>query len=318
MQPGTAPSAEAGPGAAASDARPLTRCRNCGAEVSGLFCAQCGQETRVELPTLREFVGEATGRLLAVDGRLWRSLFLLVFRPGQLTVEYLNGRRKHYVRPGRLFFALSVLMFAALKFGSEPVLLQSPAARSAPQTQPQAAGSSGTHDWTLSLVDHLQPWLLRHADHPVQARALQRLAHFRTLPQAQRARVLSEGLLRYGSYALVAMLPLYAALLQLAHRHYRVPMPGRPQRYIAHLVYATHVHCIVFLLVPLALLMPSGGGSLLVLLPLAWHGVQAERRVYGGAFWSRALRSAFVGLGYTTCLIGALVLMLYGSMLTAA
>src|SRR5574343_308885 len=110
--------------AAASGVSPLTRCRNCGAEVSGLFCAQCGQETRVELPTLREFIGEATGRLLAVDGRLWRTLFLLVFRPGQLTVEYLNGRRKHYVRPARLFFALSLLMFAALKFGAEPVFLR--------------------------------------------------------------------------------------------------------------------------------------------------------------------------------------------------
>ncbi|MCV2419384.1 DUF3667 domain-containing protein [Paucibacter sp. DJ2R-2] len=294
---------------------PLTHCRNCGAEVSGLFCAQCGQETRVELPTLREVVGEATGRLLAVDGRLWRTLFLLVFRPGQLTVEYLNGRRKHYVRPARLFFALSVLMFAALKFGAEPLFLSAPAAPAAPQAQ--AAGSAET-DWTLSLVEQVEPRLQQSLDGRFRGPALERLQHFRALPQAQRARILSDGLLRYGSYALVALLPLYAGLLQLAHRHYRVPMAGRPQGYIAHLVYATHVHCSVFLFVPLALLMPSGGGSLLVLLPLAWLGARAEHRVYGGTLISRTLRSLFVGLSYSACLIVAVFLMLYGAILAAA
>lgn len=255
-------------------------------------------------------MGEATGRLLAVDGRLWRTLFLLVFRPGQLTVEYLNGRRKHYVRPARLFFALSVLMFAALKFGAEPVLL-----RALPPSAPTEARADA--DWTLGLADQVQPRVQHAPASRVQTQALQRLQHFRTLPQAQRARILSEGLLRYGSYALVALLPLYAALLQLAHRHYRLPMAGRPQRYIAHLVYATHVHCSVFLLVPVALLMPSGGGSLLVLLPLAWMGALAERRVYGGGFFSRLLRSLFVGLVYGACLIAAVFLMLYGAMLAA-
>jgi len=64
--------------------------------------------------------------------------------------------------------------------------------------------------------------------------------------------------------------------------------------------------------------MPSGGGSLLVLLPLAWLGARAEHRVYGGTLISRTLRSLFVGLSYSACLIVAVFLMLYGAILAAA
>jgi Protein of unknown function (DUF3667) len=40
---------------------------------------------------------DATGRLIAFDGRLWRTLFALVFKPGFLTREYFDGRRRRYV-----------------------------------------------------------------------------------------------------------------------------------------------------------------------------------------------------------------------------
>src|SRR5207248_5699313 len=61
---------------------PLPPCRNCGESAPDQFCPRCGQETRVSLPTLREFMREAMGRLVAFDGRLWRTLVALAFRPG--------------------------------------------------------------------------------------------------------------------------------------------------------------------------------------------------------------------------------------------
>jgi hypothetical protein len=57
-------------------------CRNCGAPAPGAFCPSCGQETDTRLPTVRQFMHDATGRLIAFDGRLWRTLFALVFKPG--------------------------------------------------------------------------------------------------------------------------------------------------------------------------------------------------------------------------------------------
>jgi hypothetical protein len=68
------------------------------------------------LPTARQFLREAAGRYVALDGRLWRALWALVARPGFLTREYFAGRRRRYIRPARLFLVMSVLLFAALRF----------------------------------------------------------------------------------------------------------------------------------------------------------------------------------------------------------
>ena len=72
---------------------PADTCRNCGAHATGHFCPNCGQETRVVLPTFPAFMREAAGRYVAMDGRLWRTLAALVGRPGHLTREYFAGRR---------------------------------------------------------------------------------------------------------------------------------------------------------------------------------------------------------------------------------
>ena len=58
---------------------------------------------------------EAGGRYVALDGRLWKTLGALLFRPGFLTREYFAGRRRRYIRPARLFLVASLLMFAALR-----------------------------------------------------------------------------------------------------------------------------------------------------------------------------------------------------------
>ncbi len=50
-------------------------------------------------PTLVEFAQQFGGAYLATEGALWRTLRLLLTRPGELTRRYLAGQRKHYVLP---------------------------------------------------------------------------------------------------------------------------------------------------------------------------------------------------------------------------
>ena len=90
-------------------------CRNCGTPVQDAYCPHCGQETTIALPTARAFLREAAGRYVALDGRTWRTIAGLVV-PGFLTREYLAGRRRRYVRPGRLFLKC-VPQRHALEFG---------------------------------------------------------------------------------------------------------------------------------------------------------------------------------------------------------
>src|SRR3954469_15077396 len=95
-------------------------CRNCGAHATGHFCPNCGQETRIALPTFSAFMREAAGRYVALDGRFWRTIIALVARPGFLTREYFNGRRRRYSRPARLFLVLYLVLFAVIGLVQPP------------------------------------------------------------------------------------------------------------------------------------------------------------------------------------------------------
>ncbi len=68
-------------------------CPNCGSPVEGTYCAACGQKNQPLRQPLNRFIQEAFTEYVGLDGHFWRTLGYLLFRPGRLTVEYLEGRR---------------------------------------------------------------------------------------------------------------------------------------------------------------------------------------------------------------------------------
>lgn len=87
-------------------------CLNCGAAVTGRHCVECGQSGDVHLLTMREVSHDFAHSVLHLDGRVWRTLQALVLKPGELTREYIAGRREHYLPPFRLYLVISILFFA--------------------------------------------------------------------------------------------------------------------------------------------------------------------------------------------------------------
>src|SRR5580698_2382681 len=94
----------------------VRRCRNCGAALSGRFCANCSQAADVHVPSTRELLHEALEGLTHSDSRLWRTLRLLWFKPGRLTQEFVAGRRAAYLPPFRLYLILSIIFFLIASF----------------------------------------------------------------------------------------------------------------------------------------------------------------------------------------------------------
>lgn len=88
------------------------RCLNCGTVVAGRHCAQCGQAGDVHVLSMKEVAGDVTHSLLHLDSRVWRTLRLLVRKPGELTREFIAGRHQLYIPPFRLYLAVSILYFA--------------------------------------------------------------------------------------------------------------------------------------------------------------------------------------------------------------
>ncbi|MEG2964661.1 MAG: DUF3667 domain-containing protein, partial [Janthinobacterium sp.] len=100
-----------------SSTNPASTCHNCNTAAPGNFCSACGQSTVLHVPSAREFLHEFVAHYVALEGKLWRTLALLLFRPGALTNEYITGRRVRYVEPLRVYLTFSILFFAILKFG---------------------------------------------------------------------------------------------------------------------------------------------------------------------------------------------------------
>lgn len=88
-------------------------CLNCGAELGGgRYCSSCGQSARPHR-TLGGLVGEFLASLWNFDTKAWRTLPMLMFRPGTLTRAYVYGKRVRYISPLAAFLLSIFLMFFA-------------------------------------------------------------------------------------------------------------------------------------------------------------------------------------------------------------
>jgi hypothetical protein len=89
-------------------------CLNCGAPLIATYCGACGQKARIHR-TLAAFGHDALHSVLHFDGKIWRTLPLLAWRPGHLTRRYVHGERAQFVSPLALF--LFCVFFAFAVFG---------------------------------------------------------------------------------------------------------------------------------------------------------------------------------------------------------
>jgi hypothetical protein len=100
-----------------------TACKNCGTILTGDYCHACGQTAHVHrsfLHVLEEIVHGITH----FDSKTWRSLPMLIFRPGTMTRNYVMGHRSRYVPPFSMFLASVFAMFLVFAFVGGPGFVQ--------------------------------------------------------------------------------------------------------------------------------------------------------------------------------------------------
>ena len=88
-------------------------CLNCGTPLFGTHCHACGQAAHVH-KTLAALFHDLLHGVFHFEGKIWRTLPLLAWRPGRLTREYIDGRRASYVSPIALFLFCVFLLFATI------------------------------------------------------------------------------------------------------------------------------------------------------------------------------------------------------------
>jgi Protein of unknown function (DUF3667) len=261
---------------------PSPPCPNCGAAGAARFCPQCGQKQGAGIPGALAYLHEIVNHYVAVDGKLWRTLWLLLARPGMLVTEYIAGRRQRYVGPLKLYLTFSVIFFVLAS------LAPSTEVRVAVRPDP---GSAEQQALEQALED--MPEALRRT----VERALAEAERNPAVP-AQIGQEIGDRLQEQAPRAMFLLLPAFAGLTLFAFRH-------RPQHYAVHLMLALHAHAVAFLLFTLQLALPAAaGGKLALLLPL-WL-LFAFRHAFGGRWWALAARAVFASASYALLLVATI------------
>jgi hypothetical protein len=203
----------------------------------------------------------------------------MLLRPGELTLEYFAGRKRHYVLPLRLYLTASILFFVLAKLiapapkveiavgGGRPVVAaESGAPRAVPCKVPGAA------------CDKVNAY--------VESR-------YGTLTREQWRGILGERLVRTAPTAMFVLVPLFALITRAAYWN-------RPRNYGEHLVFALHVHAFAFFLA--AILLPFSNAYLFTIPFCIYIGV-ALGKAFAGRKWPSMLRFLFTVAAYGASIV---------------
>jgi hypothetical protein len=88
-------------------------CLNCGCALVGDFCHCCGQKAHIHR-SIRAFMADFVAGIMNFEGKFWRTLPMLAWRPGEMTRRYIAGERARYISPVALYLFTVFAMFAVL------------------------------------------------------------------------------------------------------------------------------------------------------------------------------------------------------------
>lgn len=262
-------------------------CRNCGASLVGPYCSRCGQRDidyhRSFGTVFRDFLDS----FLAFDGKVIQTLWLLLSRPGELTVRFLQGQQIRFLNPIRLYVSISLLFFLVLHFAKPDAALvvfkgDVPAGQHE-NAAPNEQSADGDQQFEAKMISKYGSEQ-EFASHLV-AEFIERL-----------------------QWLILICVPVYAGLLKLIYLRGERP-------YLAHLVFAFHLHSAFFVCALVQILLGAISRTAhqdwikwvvsLVGLWLAVYLFLAQKKVYGQSWGRTAMK--FVGLytAYVVVLLAA-------------
>jgi hypothetical protein len=285
-------------------------CPNCGT-VAGQrtrYCTGCGQRQGESLLTVRVLLGDLLEDLLALDGRLPRTLHGL-FRPGHLTREYAAGRIMRYVRPFKLYLACSVIFFLALsvslRIDPDNIMVDIPTVTEEIEAPTESTGEASPPDTALAMASSgSRVQRTATADRSSLLNFFQNVLGPFTKNLSEdpgvTAQRLIDRMLRDAPKVVFVLLPIFALFLKILYIR-------RRRLYAEHLVFILHAHAFGFLLAAPLLLVPDSWPTGILWLALPAYLLWAMRRVYGQS-WMRTIFKFFIfGWVYFTSVVITLV-----------
>ena len=324
--------------------RPYTNCEDCGVELHGHYCSNCGQVAVDYRRSFRHVIADVAESFLNWDSKFTKSLGLLLVRPGWLTNQFVAGRRTRYLHPLRLYLLVSILFFLgvrlapiqtrpqvakdmtpkdraeveeAMKNPAIPALVREEVLKSVAERAKTPAANKSGPTRTAEVPSPSPPQIVgsdsseKQGDDGSSPSWLKQRVKEKIGPHGSNAQLLSKTLRDNISTMMLFCIPLFALVLKILYLR-----QGR--YYVEHLVYALHIHAFFYIAVLLTVLSgmaakrwaPALEGPLLWILVLA---IVAQvflsiRQVYRQTWFMTTFKFFFGGFIYLFVLILALAI----------
>tara|TARA_R110000796_G_scaffold41772_4_gene103441 strand:+ start:17038 stop:18177 length:1140 start_codon:yes stop_codon:yes gene_type:complete len=95
-------------------------CSNCNhpLDISDKYCPNCSQINSNKKLSIKDFFDEFFASLISYDSKLLKTLAALLLRPGQISIDYIDGKRVRYTNPFRFLLSLSIIYFLLVSYNS--------------------------------------------------------------------------------------------------------------------------------------------------------------------------------------------------------
>ena len=234
-------------------------CLNCGTEVAGRFCQQCGQENVEVKESFFQLLIHFVEDLTHFDGKLWKTVKLLLFKPGSLTKLYIEGKRASYIHPIRMYIFVSAVFFLFMFTGEAPL-----------KTEGAGSNANNSKDFATGLQEGLKMDLDEDSVNYKTIAAYN--AAQKKLPESKRdnwldalikkkgieinekysgdnlkiGKALIEKFENYFSRMLYISLPIFAFFIWVLYRR------NKNHFFVDHVIFSIHIYCAFYIILFIA------------------------------------------------------------------
>jgi len=221
-------------------------CLNCSSilDEEDVFCRHCGQKKLSHHDfTLRHLVVDSFADYFHFDGKFFTTLKSMFLHPGQMTNEFLAGKRVKFIQPFKLFLFISILYFILIGFSRHDSIKHD-----------TAADTAGNLNYSISLPG-AKPLSMEQAREIVERKGLDAAVDSLSPGTGWFSRMLSKRILvnaiegpekvmekfiHNSSKVVFILIPVMAFLLKLLYLR-------KKRLYFDHLIFALHFHAMFFL-----------------------------------------------------------------------
>ena len=295
-------------------------CKNCETDFTGHFCNNCGQSAKDFDRPVSVLIVDAMANIMAFDTRLWKSLKSILFKPGEMALDYIAGKRVRYMPPFRLYLFISFVFFLLLRFSinsnSNINLFSSQDKEEGVKTEQSIASGSELTVSAALAKNKVQKTEVQQDE--TQKSAVKKDAvkengniNIKKIDdiKANQELYISK-FLSYLSWALILMMPLYAMLLWFLFRKYQ-------RHYLGHFIFSLNQHAFLFVIfsiqIIISLIFPEKEtiyeAWLLLAFPL--YLIAGARKLYKAKWSSIIFKMGAAFIIYQIIVISSIVLLLY-------